>query len=908
MAGMSLSLGLGLGSYRRSGGTPTPTPAPADYTATTEGELTTILALGSVTLNNKRIALASGNWAQRTITLAPATAVTFVSQTPATRSNLIKWKIGAGAANLFFEDLQHVTDAWDATSLNDVLAYNGTGVVGACTWTRCGFKGGYGGPGSAGTLWSNNIDPTGTTRYPEYACITPTFDAAGAVVGSTIRRNNVAGLLADGVHNLTFTSVSPTIVFATVPTGWTFTVSGGIITTVTAGTGGASNATLATNGSIGVLSKVLSWTGQNRMIDYLKFGVGRDASSVSVTGLQSWIDCDFADLANALKFTPPGGIYVEGCTFDRIYMDTISLGIATDGDTGGPVTLRFNTYSRGFSAQGDPGDPHADMMLQLYMDDQGGVQTTVEWGPIIVEGNVCYDGNSRGHGQIVFMADNPVGIFYKDVRLVGNIGLSRLSTIGMQSEGVRNAYIYRNTIARYLYDHADNATGGAVKSCIAPPAGQAGVGEQSFWGNNIVEGTGGMDGGVSVSGDVVLGSQGASVAYATVFATPPTDAAGSGTWPTTRAAVLAAFSPTAGYVGKGAAGSDGYINYTTKTIDTTMEPVFVKFTSLSDQATSAAVSSEWRKIIGGPATGTYAVTNGTVQFADDVAGTGATVAATSGSYTRGKYMRLNLTNSASNSTATTCTITFNGTSSRTFQSATVSLAQFPVVAFETTTPDLFRKASGTLGTDGYVGTMALRKFKMATTPAATQTLWGSNSGTARVQLQLLTTGKLRLNLYNGAVLTWRIESNTNVCDGVARDVLFSWDTSQITESAGRSLYLNGVSDSNSSSTWGTGGQTVTYSATINAYQFGSPTGNAFEAGAFYLNVVARVDLTDAANRVKFGADLIGTNGTGPTGSQPFAFLVGNDTQWNAGVNRGSGGTFSPVTTSAVTLVSGSAWS
>jgi len=890
------------------GGAPAPTPSPADYTATTEGELDTIIALGATTLNNKRIALSSRNWSQRTITLAPATAVTFVSQTPASRSNLIRWKIGAGAANLFFEDVQHVTDAWGATSLNDVLAYNGTGVVGACTWTRCGFKGGYGGPGSTGNLWTNNINPTGISRYPEYACITPTFDATGAVVGSTIQRNNVSGLLADGVHALTFSNVSSTIVFTTVPTGWTFTVSGGIITTVTPGTGGASNATLATNGSIGVLSKCLSWTGQNRMIDYLKFGVQRDASSVSVAGLQSFIDCDFADLANAIKFTPPGGVYIAGCTFDCIYMDTVALGIGTDGDTGGPVTLRFNTYTRGFSAQGDPGDPHADMMLQMYMDDQGGTQTTVEWGPITVEGNVCYDGNSRGHGQIMLLADNPVGVFYKDVRIVGNIGLSRLSTIGMQSEGVRNAYIYRNTIARYLYDHADNATGGAVKSTIAPPAGQAGVGEQSFWANNILENTSGMDGGVSVSGDVILGSQGSTLAYATVFSTPPTDAAGSGTWPTTRSAVLAAFSPTAGYVGKGAAGADGYVDYAAKTINTAMEPVFVVFDSLSNQTTSASVSSAWRKIIGGPDTGTYAVTNGTVQFADDVAGTNATGTSTSGSYTRGKYMRLNLTNSVSGSTATVATITFNGSWARTFSSTTASSASFPVVALDTTTPDLFRRASGTLGTDGNVGTLALQRFKMASAPAATQTLWGSSSGTARVQLQLLTTGKLRLNLYNGTSNLWRIESNTSVCDNSYHDILFSWDTAQTTESAGRSLYRDGVADSNSASTWSAGGATVTYSATINAYQFGSPTGNAFEVGVFFLDVLSRVNLTDAVNRIKFDADLIGTTGTGPTGSQPIVVLVGNDTQWNAGVNRGSGGTFSPVTTSAVTLVSGTAWS
>lgn len=882
---------------QRGGGTP------ADYTATTESELTDILALGSATLNNKRVALASGNWAQRTITLAPATKVTFVAQNPASRPNLIRWKIGAGAANLFFEDLRFVTDTWSTAINTDVLAYSGTGNVGACTWTRCGFKGGYGGPGTSGNLWENNIDPTGISRYPEYACILPVFDGTGAVVNYTISRNNVAGLMADGTHPLTFTNDGVT--FSTLPTGWTMTVSGGIITDVTKGTSGASNATSTTG--VGIRSKIITWDGQQRMIDYLKYGVRRDGSSVNVTGLQSWIDCDFADLANAVKFTPPGGVYFEGCTFSRIYMDTIALGLASHTDVGGPVTVRFNTCSQGFSAQGDPGDPHADMMLQMFMDDQG-TTTSTDWGPVTVEGNVVFDGNTRGHGQMILMADNPQNIYYKDVRIVGNIGLSKVSTVGMQSEGIRNGYIYRNTIARFTYDDANNADTSVNCSITPPSTGWNPVGEQTFFDSNIAESFSGMDGGVTTGNGVMLGSRGASIAYATVFASPPTAAAGSGTWPTTRADVVAAFSPTAGYVGKGAGGSDGYIDYTARTINTSMEPIFVKFTSLSNQVAGSAVSSEWRKILGGPATGTYTVTNGTAQFADDAAGTNATAATTSGSYTRGKYMRLNLTNSASGSTATTATITFNGTWARSFASTTASTASYPVVALDSTTPDLFRRASGTLGTDANVGTIALTRFKMAAPPGAVQTIFGASSGTARVQVQLVSTsGKLRINLFNGVSVLWRIESNMNVCDGVARDILVSWDTSQTAESAGRSVYIDGLPDNSSAALWGTGGQVVSYSASVNAYQFGPATGNNIEIGAFYLNVAARVDLTDASNRAKFAPDLIGTNGTGPTGAQPVIFLVGNDTQWNAGLNRGSGGVHNPVGSSAVTLVSGSAW-
>lgn len=890
---------------RVHGGGGTPAPTPADYTATTEAELTAILALGSATLNNKRVALASANWAQRTITLAPASKVTFVAQNPASRPNLIRWKIGAGAANLFFEDLRFVTDSWGTTAQNDVLAYNGSGVVGPCTWTRCGFKGGYGGPGSSGNLWDNNIDPTGTSRYPEYACILPVFDATGAVVDYNISRNNVAGLMADGTYPLTFNNDGVT--FTTLPTDWTMTVSGGVITTVTKGTTGASNGTLLTG--VGVRSKIITWAGQQRMGGCLKVGVTRDGTTVTVTGLQTWIDCDFTDLANGVKFTPPGGVTFEGCTFQRIYMDTIALGISSDGATGGPVTVRFNTYTQGFSAQGDPGDPHADMMLQMYMDDAGGIQTSADWGPVTVEGNVCFDGNTRGHGQMILMADNPQNIYYKDVRIVGNIGLSRLSTVGLQSEGMRNGYIYRNTIARFTYDAADNV-GTSVNCSITPPnPGWNPVGEQTFFDSNISESFSGMDGGVATGNGVVLGSQGGSIPYATVFASPPTAGAGSGTWPTTRAGVVAAFSPTAGYVGKGAGGSDGYIDYAARTINTAMEPVFVKFTNLSNQVAGSAVSSEWRKILGGPATGTYTVSNGTVQFADDVAGTNATAATTSGSYTRGKYMRLNLTNSASGSTATTATITFNGTWARSFASTTASAASYPVVAMDSATPDLFRRASGSLGADANVGTIALTRFKMAAPPGAVETIFGSSSGTARVQVQLVgTTGKLRINLYNGTSQLWRIESNINVCDGVARDILVSWDTSQTTESAGRSVYIDGLPDSSSAATWGTGGQVVSYSASINAYQLGPATGNNIEIGAFYLNVAARVDLTDASNRAKFAPDLIGTNGTGPTGAQPVIFLVGNDAQWNAGLNRGSGGVHNPVGSAAVTPVSGSAWS
>lgn len=240
-----------------------------------------------------------------------------------------------------------------------------------------------------------------------------------------------------------------------------------------------------------------------------------------------------------------------------------------------------------------------------------------------------------------------------------------------------------------------------------------------------------------------------------------------------------------------------------------------------------------------------------------------------------------------------------------------STAVYPIIAFAGG-DDLYARSTGGLGPDGTFATVALMRFNMSAKPTASQTIYGSTSG-GRISIQILTTGIIRVTLFNSAAGSFaRAETSVNVCDGVTHDIIISIDTSQPTNSAGVSVYVDGSPASNTAAVWAAG--IINYSNATATYQIGGvlASGNAAnfagQIGALYLNVATRVDL--AANASKFNADQIGTNGTGPSGAQPVGFFVGNASQWNAasGINWGTGAKYIKQGTAAVTDVSGGIWS
>jgi hypothetical protein len=153
--------------------------------------------------------------------------------------------------------------------------------------------------------------------------------------------------------------------------------------------------------------------------------------------------------------------------------------------------------------------------------------------------------------------------------------------------------------------------------------------------------------------------------------------------------------------------------------------------------------------------------------------------------------------------------------------------------------------------------------------------------------QIRSSNTFRINLWNAA--------NTEICrDDISgftaaagrRVVLVSWDLSV----PKISVYVDGVDV--------TGTPTVLTNDTIgysqSNYKLGADYNNASTFnGAIELLYFddSYIDLSVSANRDKFLAANIGSDGSGPTGSQPLLCMYGDAATWNAGTNRGSGGDF-----------------
>ena len=337
-----------------------------------------------------------------------------------------------------------------------------------------------------------------------------------------------------------------------------------------------------------------------------------------------------------------------------------------------------------------------------------------------------------------------------------------------------------------------------------------------------------------------------------------------------------------------------------------------KLTGLSK---GALTQSGWTFVHAGKEARPLSGLGGEYRTADDRLGTNASgwaalpSPAAGVTIAHGRFLQLRRATAATQVTEAAVEVTIGGTTVN-WVTVTKSDVAYPRVLFTGGEPDLVRAPQGALGPDGRLGTLALIDFKKAARPATTQTLFSSATGTARVQMQLLPTGKLRLNLYQGGSAIIRLETTVDVCDGQLHDILFSWDAAKDTNIEGGDVYVDGVNRLNTAGIWAAG--VINYGYTTATYGFGynSAGGADFEVGAFYLNVAERAAVHDADVRARFTTAFVGTNGAGPTGQPPAVFLVGNAAQWNdaAGLNRGAGPRFTRTAAAALTDAgSGVAW-
>lgn len=862
-----------------------------DYLITNDTDWGTTFALGAATLSGKRIAVSPGTYTAKTIaSFNPASTVVIKALDPNNKPRIDQITIN-GSGNMVFEDLEPVVSSWQADGAINKAAYQLTNTVGPITWRRCRFYGNY-----RGTVNPSSFD-FNTNDIPELACIAPIFNSSGVVTGFEVPRDYVGDLMANGTYNMIFTS-GQGITFSVAPVA-TFTVSAGRITGTTLTSGGASNGSDTT--SLTGRSALVSWTGQRRMLDWLPRAIST-ASPQTLTGPFIVEDCSFYFFGNAIK---PGSINagswtIRGNWFDGCYQDVNSFGVI-DSQVPPAMTFEDNLMTRPWSKDGDPGNPHSDF-FQLFMDDVG-TTTPTDWSNITIDRNIICDGNARGGVQGFFLADPPPNIYYSGVRMVGNAVISKSYSWTGYIESCKDGYIYRNTFIRFdPTDTTNNLNAASLSIGAAQATGNI------FTGRNIIEAVN-FNGQSAVDNqtltNLILGKNGATLSYATVFA----NHTGSRT---TIAEIAAAYTPNPAYAGFGCFGDTSYIDHSARTTNRNLEPSYLRFADVYNQAVNTTVTSNWSRLQGGVDGRTISVSGGEYRIADDSSGTNATAwTSSSGTVAVGKFVQCRHPTSPNGSTTTTTTLTV-GSQSFVFESTTVPTASFSVVDNQGTARSLFNPRVGETGIRKVLLAIRCKPDAIATnaniiahTAATVQRLWFPSATTIRYQCISSTRCALRPSLVPD--LTTRTHlialdfTNPNANEGCF------WATDI------DGVLLNGIPGSGGTydtrTTAGSGTDYGSFVATTNAAAatalfsttgdiglFGEADGGGvlFDGrmeffwmdwgGASY----SLPDITDAAVRNKFTADNIGANGQGPTGSIPKLFYTGNAAGWNAGLtNLGS---------------------
>lgn len=639
-----------------AGGGGGPPPGTFDYVIASDADWATIPA--PLLSGGGSIGVTPGvAYTTKTLTMRPSAELTFDTTVPGQMPRIPNL-ILQDCANLGFGDLEFVTAAWprgDAPAVAWKSATAGPGIGGIRFFagaTRGNYRGNV----------DFNFDPA-KNDYPEYASIIPQFAADGTLASLIIINATVGDLLADGTYTLDFSNAASGngITFSTFPTA-TMTVAGGIITGTTITGVGASSATTTINTSTGILSKVITWAGQQRMIDYLAYGhqaiSGSGFKSVGIVpGAVMFGDHRMSLLFNGFKSNVGSRIEFTGTEFDLIYGDTVAFGLENQDPE---VIMRWVRSTRPFSKTGDPGDPHSDLGMQMFMTKTGGNTTLASLRKVICYGNVVDIGAARGNGQVFFFADPPAtgNVGYGGM-IAGNIAMIRLQNNSVSLESADAAAAWYNTV---LHNFPAENDGGVATIGLGSASGGKVYGD-SVAGRNIAEAIGaGSAGGGTVERNrfpnLALGSSGSALSYMTVM---PGFNGPKGTV----AEIVAAVTPAAGYAEYGAV-QPGFVDFVNRTINWAIIPHYVRFAPLTGQATGASVNSPWQRVSGPPGSVNFNVTNGQLQVANDASGSGATAAASSGGFTTTGYAEKFIrvtghTTSGAGSTATISTVTLNGT-------------------------------------------------------------------------------------------------------------------------------------------------------------------------------------------------------------------------------------------------------
>lgn len=831
--------------------------------------VTALNALGGSTLSGKTVVAMPGTFSTPTLSFTGnAATVTIIPRDPANPPIFDQLTLSAVSKVKFAQGCKLASSAWSSTSnLNNPAVFI-SGACGALTFDSCTFKGNYRGDISAAIDTVNEL--------PEYACVSATM-SGGAVTALTIPHPYVGDLLSPGTYSLALNETGGTGFSAT------FTVTNTTINGVTGNFITSTNLVSGGSGYAGTLNPAarLTWTGQHRMVDYIVEAM-RTASGGSCTDL-TINNCTMNDVRNGCKaVAPTNTLTLTGNTIDRFYESGISVGLALA--TAPPVTIISDNFgTRGFYKSDDAGNPHGGFLRPSMQ-----ANTPSDW-IITADRNIYIPGGSRGVPYFALFSDCPTGIYFR-AYVRGNMGLSNGGATGFAMDGMRDCYIARNTWVRFDPSDADTAS---VSVTLPEPAYAANAAGKSYVGLNITENlTNENVAKIVAKNNVRMGTDPGAAVYSANLSNPTS-------LPATKAAALAAFAPSAANAGKGAGGSDGYLDYTNNTLDKTKEPTFVSFDGIADQLTNTAVSSAWCRVLGGPDTQSWSITGGTAQVADDASGTNATVAAASGTVARDKFMRINTTTSSSGSTTVKPVLTINGYTF-TFAATTQSTASFATADNQVTA---WSKTGTTPTKTGIKRALIAVRKKTDTivsganifcdASASGCRLYAASSTTYRLQF---VSGKLTYRTTLGPTTNWETHLIALDFTATTQEAVAQWYVDQ------GSGFVNVPIDPVNSTVDVTG--TASLSLASQIFAGGSlgvlakPDGTGVLDGQIaYLFMhfgdatFTLPDITDPAVQNMFTADNINlTNGSGPLGFQPdfFWYGAGGAADWNAGLaNKGA---------------------
>lgn len=583
------------------------------------------------------------------------------------------------------------------------------------------------------------------------------------------------------------------------------------------------------------------------------------------------------DVETGIQFTLiQGNLEISGNVVYNYYDDGIKLsGVDRTGTT---TKVNDNVLYGGISNDGDNGGgvsaPHCDGIQFV------GLSMTHDWPGIEIYRNRLLN-NARGEGQGIFLDDAPAGLFFT-AKIKGNTIIIKENQNGILITRAKNCEIIGNTIAKFT---PLSGQGEVPRISIG---GSEASGKNKVW-NNIAEAVTTNSSYVPYN-NIVLGEDGGTIAYTTVFDGPTFS-------PASIAEVMTKFDSGSYGIGKAGSIGTGYVTYSSvfpgqsgQAFDTSFEaPTISNLSGVGDGGTDAHLEMNTND-----SDGTiywYVSTSATPpSVADLKAGTGSV---SFGSFAVTAYDNQPDVDIAGLSALTNYYAHVVHTNAIPLDSSIATSAVFTTAVSPYTPTAIWLDGTSILTNSSY-SLAAAKKYLISfwfkaptayiTGSSRTLLALANSGGTDRLRFFINTNSRLQVDVGSTTttdILTYATPTNT-IPVGSWYHVAFAMDTTV----PDAQLYING-------SAMAIG--TPTLNADVSAInRIHIPDNNTLGEDIYfseiYINHDAYLDLDTPANLAKFISSgdpvYLGSSGSRPTGSSPSAYFKLAGTSFNQ--NQGTG--------------------